>query len=229
MISIIIPAFNEEETIGGVVSEVIDHPDADEVIVVSDGSTDKTSENARTAGAKVIELPENRGKAEAMDVGVREARNRVVLFMDADLKGFTHEKISRIIDPVLTGDYEMFVAVRARSVMFLNRNLHFFPIIGGVRALTKPLWYSVPADCKTRFKIEVALNYTSKQTPGGMSFTLVEGIDHYIKEKKYGFIKGMSARLSMIWDVTSVSVQLYVVRPIVKRVVAVKKKMAWRV
>ncbi len=217
MISVIIPAYNEEGTIEEVVSEVIGHPQVGEVIVVSDGSTDMTADNARAAGAVVIDLPHNSGKAEAMSVGVSSAHNRVVLFIDADLRGFTHEKISHIIEPVLHGEREMFVAVRARSVMFFNRNFHFFPIIGGVRALTKSLWYSVPPECKTRFKIEIALNYASKQTSRGMGFTLIEGVDHYIKEQKYGFIKGLLGRLSMIGDIVGVSVQLYILRPLRKK------------
>src|SRR5690606_829115 len=116
------------------------------------------------------------GKSAAMGEGVRAAKDPVVLFLDADVLGLDHEQISRIIDPVLSEEYEMFVGVRARSAFLFNRFFHYFPIIGGERALTKALWYAVPKEHKRRFQIEIALNYQAKQAEKGMGFTLIEGV-----------------------------------------------------
>ncbi|MEK7611862.1 MAG: glycosyltransferase family 2 protein [Patescibacteria group bacterium] len=218
MISAIIPAFNEESTIAEVVTSVIGHPDVNEVIVVNDGSTDTTEARAREAGAKVITLTKNKGKGESMEVGVRSAKNDIILFMDADVTGFTHEKISRIINPVINGRYKMFVGVRARSIIFFNRYFRLFPILSGERALVKSLWYEVPLNDKRGFKIEIALNYASKQTDLGMGFTLIGGIKHLIKEKKYKFFDGFSRRIYMIFDVLSISIKLYVIKPFLKKV-----------
>ncbi len=210
MVSVIIPAFNEEETIGTKVAEVAGHPDVREVIVVDDGSDDRTAELATDAGARVITLAENGGKAAALEAGVTAASCDLLLFMDADVTGYDNATLSRIIEPVKAGRYEMFVGIRARRTYWLNRALHFFPIIGGERALTRDLWESVPKAHKHGFQIEVAMNYCAKQAGKGMGFALIPGTRHHIKERKYGLLVGLFRRAGMIRDVVAISVRLYI-------------------
>lgn len=210
MVSVIIPALNEAETIGTKITEVIGHPDVREVIVVDDGSDDRTAELSAAAGARVIALTENGGKASALEAGVAAAGGDLLLFMDADVTGYDHALLSRIIDPVKAGRYEMFVGIRARRTYWLNRTLHFFPIIGGERALTRELWASVPKSHKQGFQIEVAMNYCAKQFDRGMGFELIQGTRHHIKERKYGLAVGLFRRVGMIRDVIAISVRLYI-------------------
>ena len=70
---ILIPAWNEEETLAGVVAEVRRDVPAADVLVVNDGSTDRTSEVARAAGAAVLDLPINLGVGGAMRAGYKFA------------------------------------------------------------------------------------------------------------------------------------------------------------
>lgn len=70
---IVIPAFNEEESVGGVVSQIRDHNSHADILVVDDGSSDRTAIEARSAGAKVCRLPLNLGVGGAMRVGFRYA------------------------------------------------------------------------------------------------------------------------------------------------------------
>lgn len=217
MISIIIPAFNEAKTIARVLEEIVGHPKVMEIIVVDDGSRDGTSDVVKAFAAahpegniKALRLDKNVGKADAMDLGVQEAQSDIICFLDADVIGFTHQKLSVIIDPVIERRYEMFVGVRARKVIFFNKYFRFFPIISGERALTKFLWSTIPRGQKNCFKIEIALNFASKRTKKGMGFTRIIGLNHVIKEQKYGFWTGLWRRLLMIWDVLSISLYLYV-------------------
>jgi glycosyltransferase involved in cell wall biosynthesis len=83
-VSVVIPAFNEEEGIAAVVSAVLAQKPWREVLVVDDGSTDRTAERAAGAGARVIRHPYNKGNGAAVKTGVREARGGVVLLMDGD-------------------------------------------------------------------------------------------------------------------------------------------------
>lgn len=211
MVSVIIPAFDEAATIAQKVAEVVDHPLVHEVIVVDDGSTDTTAMLAAAAGARVIRHAENRGKAFALDAGVAAASGEYLLFLDADVTGYTHAALSRIIEPVVSGRYEMFVGIRARRTIWLNRALHFFPILGGERALTRELWQSVPHDHKQGFQIEITMNYCAKWTGKGMGFALIRGTAHRTKEKKYGLLLGLVRRAGMIRDVVAISFRLYIV------------------
>ena len=210
MVSCIIPAFDEAGTIAQVIDNALRHPWIDEVLVVDDGSADTTALAAEAAGARVIRLEKNTGKTAAMDTGVRAARSNIILFLDADVTGHTRQTLSQIMQPVIDGRHEMFVGLRARSTMILNRALRFFPIISGDRALTRQLWEAIPTNQVSGFEIEIALNYTSKQFEKGMSFALVHGTSHRIKERKYGLLVGISRRLVMIGHVLSISFRLYV-------------------
>lgn len=211
MVSVVIAAFNEAPTVGRGVADVVEHPQVGEVIVVDDGSSDDTAEQARLAGARVITLPENRGKAAALDAGVAAAREDVLVFLDADVTGLSHEALSRIIQPVLEGQFDMFVGVRARKTLWLNRLLRVFPIIGGERALTRTLWQRVPERHMRGFRIEIALNHTAKRHGGGMGFALVEGLVHRTKENKFGWWAGIWRRLRMVGELAAVTWSLYVV------------------
>src|SRR5690554_5973400 len=100
-VSIVIPAFDEVSTIGCCVAEARSCVEANEVIVVDDGSSDGTADAAEAAGARVVRLARNAGKAAAMNAGVREARHDIILFLDADVTGCTPGALTRIVEPVI--------------------------------------------------------------------------------------------------------------------------------
>ena len=107
--SVVIPAYMEAGRIGDTVAEVraalatVDVPEAFEVIVVDDGSTDETAERARAAKAdQVLVLPENRGKGAAVRTGVLAARGRTIAFTDADLSYPPHQLV-RLLTEVEAG------------------------------------------------------------------------------------------------------------------------------
>jgi glycosyltransferase involved in cell wall biosynthesis len=109
-ISIVIPAYNEAEYIGDVVGKIRSlHPDA-EVIVIDDGSQDKTAERAVLAGAAVYCHPYNIGNGAAIKSGIRVAGGDIMVFMDADGQ---HDPAD--IHKLLAGipDYDMVVGARS--------------------------------------------------------------------------------------------------------------------
>lgn len=134
-VSAVVPAFNEERRVAETVRALRSSGAADEVIVVDDGSRDRTAAVAEAAGARVLRLVDNRGKGEALNRGAALARGDVLLFVDADL-GETAAEAARLVEVVRAGEADMAVAVFPRP----RHAGGFGLVIGlarfGIRALT---------------------------------------------------------------------------------------------
>lgn len=100
LISVLVPAFNEESRIFQTVSAIRQDSRVDEVIVVDDGSTDATIAEAERAGAFVIRSPKNQGKGGALNLGIPSVRGDVIALLDADL-GSSAKEVSKLLDPIL--------------------------------------------------------------------------------------------------------------------------------
>ncbi len=102
-VSVIIPAYNEEDTVAKVVNVVKKVSFVDEIIVVNDGSSDNTEAEALKAGAIVINHEVNKGKGEALKTGYRDAECDIIAFIDADIYNLTSSKVESMIKPILEG------------------------------------------------------------------------------------------------------------------------------
>lgn len=83
-ISIIIPAFNEAENIGNVIRSIIERYPSAEIVVVNDGSSDNTANEAKKTGAVVYNHPYNIGNGAAIKTGIRHASGDILILMDGD-------------------------------------------------------------------------------------------------------------------------------------------------
>jgi len=114
---VIIPALNEEKTIAGVIGQIprdIKGVDCVEVAVIDDGSSDRTEELAREAGACVLNHALNKGVGAAFHTGVEYAMNcgaDLMVNMDGDGQ-FSPEDIPALIQPLLNGEADMVTASR---------------------------------------------------------------------------------------------------------------------
>lgn len=111
-VSVIIPAYNEEESIAEVVKKVFKHKEIFEVLVCDDGSSDNTANEAQKAGAKVLKHPYNIGNGAAVKNGLRHAKGKFVLLMDADLQ-HPPEEIANMIKYI--DKYDMVIGSRTSS------------------------------------------------------------------------------------------------------------------
>jgi glycosyltransferase involved in cell wall biosynthesis len=92
------PAYNEGGRIAAVLSVVANHPLVDEVIVIDDGSTDDTANVAALFDSvRVIVSERNHGKSGAVIEGLKAAHGTILLLLDADLRGLTHENLTDLI------------------------------------------------------------------------------------------------------------------------------------
>ncbi|WP_342765204.1 glycosyltransferase [Methanobrevibacter sp. UBA188] len=160
-VSVIIPAYNEEDTVAKVVEVVRNVSFVDEIIVVNDGSSDKTEEEAIKAGAIVINHETNKGKGEALYTGYKQAECDVIAFIDADIYNLTSKKVESMIMPILLGDAEItktkFSRVSGRVTELTAKPLlnFFFPEI----SFEQPLSGQFAARKNTLRKINFEKDY----------------------------------------------------------------------
>lgn len=99
-VTVIIPAFNEEQSIEKVIDRIKSSTINTEIIVVNNASTDKTAELAEKKGAKVIECVD-RGKGYAMEKGIQYVSTDITLFIDGDLEIYNEDVIQDMISPII--------------------------------------------------------------------------------------------------------------------------------
>ncbi|NLB52795.1 MAG: glycosyltransferase family 2 protein [Syntrophomonadaceae bacterium] len=108
-VTVVIPAFNEEGTIGETVQAVKKLNIIDKIMVVDDGSTDRTAEIADGLGVSVVKVHPNRGKGGAMNAAVEYLDTDIVAFIDGDL-GACAEQVNLILKPVILGEADLAIA-----------------------------------------------------------------------------------------------------------------------
>jgi glucosyl-3-phosphoglycerate synthase len=114
LISVVLPARDEEETVGSIVTairrELMERvPLVDEIVVIDSCSTDGTAAVASAAGADVVaqddvlpDLPRLAGKGEALWKSLAATRGDLIVFIDADLRSFTPSYVTGLLGPLLT-------------------------------------------------------------------------------------------------------------------------------
>lgn len=112
-VSIIVPALNEEDTIGEVIDRLLALPMQAEVIVVNDGSDDRTGEILASYGdqIRVLTNPRRTGKGNAIRKALAVATGRVVVIQDADLE-YVPEELAQLIQPILAGQHTVVYGTR---------------------------------------------------------------------------------------------------------------------
>lgn len=114
MISVIIPALNESQTVASVVEFAKRNPKVTEVIVIDDGSIDDTPELATQAGARIV-ASTLLGKGASMEDGMWAAQNDILLYLDGDLAGLCDDLIERMTAPIMAGESDFVKARFTRS------------------------------------------------------------------------------------------------------------------
>jgi len=113
-VSVVIPALNEEEPIADVVRSCLATGLPREVIVVDNGSTDRTAEFARAAGARVVEAPRGYGRACAAGVAAVSPGCEIIVFLDGDGSDCP-ELMERLVRPIVEGTHDFVIGSRTRG------------------------------------------------------------------------------------------------------------------
>lgn len=201
-ITAIVPAYNEAKTIGAVLTVLTGCRSIDQVIVVSDGSTDDTVKVARQfKSVQVIDLPENRGKGAALKAGMEQTTAEIALFLDADLIGLTEEHINALLEPVLDNRAPMSLGVFERGRVATDLAQKVAPYLTGQRALRRTLFEDISDPDLTRFGVEMALHRYVEERDIPAALVSLPDLSHLMKEEKLGLWKGLAARGKMYWEI----------------------------
>ena len=196
-VAAIVPAYNEGATLREVLWVLRATPAVDEVLVVSDGSTDDTVEIARSLGVRTIHLRQNQGKGRAMEIGVAHTDAEVLLFVDADILNLTVDLIQRLIEPVLSGRSDMNVGIRHRGRPINAVQDRTGPMLSGIRCLRREIFEAVPDSHLEGFAVETGLNWACRELGCRTTTTVMYNLKHLVKEKKRGLVQGLYARCRM--------------------------------
>lgn len=197
----IIPAYNEEKTIGGVLETLKKVDLINNIIVVSDGSTDKTVEVAKKFGVDVLELKENLGKGGALKAGIEKAKGKVVLFLDADLIGLKENHVRDLILPVLDDEADMTVGIFDRGRVATDLAQKIAPFLSGQRAVNRKVLNDISNLEITRYGVEIALTKYVESSNLRVKKVVLKDLTHIMKEEKMGLLKGFTERMRMYMDI----------------------------
>jgi glycosyltransferase involved in cell wall biosynthesis len=156
-VSAIVPVFNEEKTVAGVVKALLESPLIDQVIAVNDGSTDRSREILKGFKDRIVFLNfrNNRGKGFAMAKGIRKAGGKIVTFWDADNTNLNQQHIRSLIEPILTEKAQVVLGYRVWKQDFISP----FRELTGQRAYYREdLLPHLKEIARSRFGVEVYLN-----------------------------------------------------------------------
>lgn len=120
--TVVIPAYNEEDRIGEVIEEVSGY--VNEVLVVDDGSSDRTGKVASGADAEVLTHENNKGYLEALRTGFRNLESEFVVTLDADGE-MNPEYIPELLEPLVEGEADLVLGKREKIPRLSEQFLSF--------------------------------------------------------------------------------------------------------
>lgn len=182
----IICAYNEEKTIREVVSIVCDNF-FDEVVVVNDGSTDKTDDILNKLQEfyvfKYIKFDENNGKGFAMSTGVENASSEIIVFVDADLSNLKEDHLFELAMPLVQNESDMILGQATETL--IDYSINPFKSFTGERAVfKKDIQPIVDKMRNSRFGVETLINLYYQSEGKKVKYVMLDGLKHPTKFDK---------------------------------------------
>jgi glycosyltransferase involved in cell wall biosynthesis len=199
-ITVLIPALNEAKTIAGVVL-VAQKAGFQNILVVSDGSTDETVKIAKDAGASVLELQPNRGKGGAVKAGALTAITPYLLLLDADLLNLEVQHLHAMLEPVLQKKADTTAGLFVGGGIITDFGNRATPQWSGQRVIPRATILAAKNLETAGYGIEIAINDQIAVEHLRLEYIDLVGVSQVIKEKKLGLVAGIARRIKMYWQI----------------------------
>jgi len=185
--TVIICAYNEENTIKNILTEICELNIFDEIIVINDGSNDKTRkfilEQKKAIEIKDIHLLTNMGKGFAMTKGIEMSSNDYLVFIDADLSNFTITHALELLNPLLEGEADMILGQATKTL--IHPEVNPFRTLSGQRAIRKVDILPVLEKMKTTgYGVETLINMQYSASNKIVKYVNLKNLIHPTKFQK---------------------------------------------
>lgn len=201
-IAAIVAAYNEGAFIGGVLSVLCQVEALDEILVVNDGSQDKTLAVALQAAEsdrriRVVNHPKNLGKGEAVFSGRENTQADILLMLDADLLALKPSQVWALIQPVLEDRADMTLGL-FRGGRWNTDLAHWAtPWLSGQRCLRSEMMDKVSRRAAQGYGLETAITVAAVQNGWRTQPVWLAGVSHPAGEIHRGFVMGLANRARM--------------------------------
>lgn len=200
--SCIIPIFNEKERIGFVIRSVQKSKLVNEIVCVDDGSTDGSAEfvGKNFKNVKVIKIGKNKGKANAVLVGAKSAKNNILLILDADLIKIESVKIDYAISRFIKENLDLIV-FKMKNFFPVSKLLRHDILISGNYVIGKSDLIKLFQNKKpVGYELEIAINQYMMDN-GKKVATVAFDSEGYSPVKKRGLVWAIKRDLKMYPDI----------------------------
>jgi len=211
-VSVIICVYNEEKTVRNVVLSVFEDHNVNEIIVINDGSSDKSKEIIEELKnemeIKAIHFDKNKGKGYAMAIGVELATNEIIVFIDADQTKIIPIYIQQMISLLIQGNNDMVLGYTTKRIGWFNINP--IKILTGERALFKKDIIPILDKMKeSRFGVETLLYLHYASMDKKIEYTKLVGLKHKDKYKKASFTDASLRYIKEGWEIVFTAMKNY--------------------
>jgi glycosyltransferase involved in cell wall biosynthesis len=185
----IIPTYNEEINVAGVLEVLHATQMLDEIIIVDDGSSDGTIEILHQAALadpryRVIRHEKNGGKGQAIFTGWAATCAPVLLLLDADLKNLTPGHIQDLLDPILTHRADMTLGLFRGGHFSTTLSHTLTPFLTGQRGLRAELLKYVSREASAGYGFDIALTMAANQKGYRKRIVRLDGVWHPSSESR---------------------------------------------
>jgi glycosyltransferase involved in cell wall biosynthesis len=200
----IVPIYNEELNVSGVLKVLHAASILDEIILVDDGSSDKTVEILKQAAAvdrrmQVVQHDKNRGKGQAIFSGWAATTASIILLLDADLKNLTPDHIQALLAPVIEHQTDMTLGLFRGGHFSTDLSHRLTPFLTGQRGLRAEILKYVSSEAAAGYGFDVALTMAAGQHNYRTRVVILRGVWHPSSEfrTERGFWRGILWKFRM--------------------------------